>query len=516
MPKVKPPVTEPSVYDKAFDLFCSTVMDERIIHNEEILLLSYLLKKFIVIVNEVGGGNVPYQSARLKRRIQARYPQVVFHASKTMAKGTLVYSGHISTGEIADNVLEFGMADSEEEDDEDEGESNQELRKTAIAPHQLFYAAMEVRKMLKESKGVDGWPPDSSDLTLERATESIPVVLFNFIAWTLAYSNEPVMNERVVVSRSQLCKVVSICQDLVYAEAKGKKQTQKALALGMTVRQVSGSTKLVDILHGLGHSVSSSTVCKHDTALASISNVSENVIIPRNIHVGRFTTIVWDNNDFSEETLTGKGTTHVVNGIVIQRGEPALNHKVNVSKKIRTVKPPAYDIQPYCSTKKGVPSLCQYRSELDMSVLNNRHVQLPGMSLDFAYIVCRACSFDIGRIIPGWTGFNSQVIDNVPDKSIIGYLPVIDSPATDLATINEVLKQSVTISQRLEVPEIVLVFDEAIYAKAQMIRWKEEELTTKVVVRLGEFHTIMSYCCGIGKIFQDAGLKVVIHLLHFE
>ena len=47
----KPPVTEPTVYDKAFDLFCLNFMEKRIIHNRELLLLSYLLKKFIGIVN---------------------------------------------------------------------------------------------------------------------------------------------------------------------------------------------------------------------------------------------------------------------------------------------------------------------------------------------------------------------------------------------------------------------------------------------------------------------------------
>lgn len=82
---------------------------------------------------------------------------------------------------------------------------------------------------------------------------------------------------------------------------------------------------------------------------------------------------------------------------------------------------------------------------------------------------------------------------------------MIDSPATD---VNEMLRQSVPISQRLNVPEIVLVFDEAIYAKARIIRWKEDELTKRIAIRLGEFHTIMSYCSGIGKIFKDSGLKV--------
>lgn len=31
-----------------------------------------------------------------------------------------------------------------------------------------------------------------------------------------------------------------------------------------------------------------------------------------------FTTLVWHNNDFGEETISGKGTTHNTNGIIIQ------------------------------------------------------------------------------------------------------------------------------------------------------------------------------------------------------
>ena len=31
------------------------------------------------------------------------------------------------------------------------------------------------------------------------------------------------------------------------------------------------------------------------------------------------TTLAWDNDDFSEETRSGKGTTHITEGIIIQR-----------------------------------------------------------------------------------------------------------------------------------------------------------------------------------------------------
>jgi len=48
------------------------------------------------------------------------------------------------------------------------------------------------------------------------------------------------------------------------------------------------------------------------------------------------------------------------------------------------------------------------------------------------------------------------------------------------------------------------VFDQAIYAKAQKIRWQNYDLQQLLVVRLGEFHTTKSYLANIGKRFQDS------------
>ena len=53
-----------------------------------------------------------------------------------------------------------------------------------------------------------------------------------------------------------------------------------------------------------------------------------------------------------------------------------------------------------------------------------------------------------------------------------------------------------------------LVFDEAVYAKVQQIRWKNIHYNNRFVVRLGEFHAIMSFVSAIAKIFEDGGLKV--------
>ena len=73
-----------------------------------------------------------------------------------------------------------------------------------------------------------------------------------------------------------------------------------------------------------------------------------------------------------------------------------------------------------------------------------------------------------------------------------------------------ILSKSVDIAKQLGMNYMVLVFDEAIYSKAQHIRWKSTELMEKLIICMGDFHAIMSFCGVIGKLFRDAGLQVLI------
>ena len=88
-------------------------------------------------------------------------------------------------------------------------------------------------------------------------------------------------------------------------------------------------------------------------------------------------------------------------------------------------------------------------------------------------------------------------------------MPVIDAPPTEYSTIDTILVRSKEIADKLELKYAVLVFDEAVYAKVQQVRWKEEAFINWFVVRLGEFHTIMTYLFAVSKIFEDGGLKVI-------
>ena len=92
------------------------------------------------------------------------------------------------------------------------------------------------------------------------------------MTYITALATEPVFDEYVDIENESLeKKLVSVCQDIVFLSSRGwgRKPTPKDVALAMTVRHWTGSAKVIDLLNGLGHSVSTSYELQHDTALAN-------------------------------------------------------------------------------------------------------------------------------------------------------------------------------------------------------------------------------------------------------
>ena len=95
------------------------------------------------------------------------------------------------------------------------------------------------------------------------------------------------------------------------------------------------------------------------------------------------------------------------------------------------------------------------------------------------------------QTIPSWTGFNISNRDKLEiSEDIVGYLPTINAPATELTTVFEILKQSDLIRKELHLDTIVVVMDQAVYAKATEIAWKEKAHFSNILLRMGTFHTI--------------------------
>lgn len=66
------------------------------------------------------------------------------------------------------------------------------------------------------------------------------------------------------------------------------------------------------------HCISHSAVLEYDTGLAEMQLNSADSL-PIGIVPEQFATLVWDNIDYREETLTRHDTTHYTNGIIEQQ-----------------------------------------------------------------------------------------------------------------------------------------------------------------------------------------------------
>ena len=153
---------------------------------------------------------------------------------------------------------------------------------------------------------------------MKSAEVYIQAKLYNFVALLIESADnfEHDMSQKVQLFSDEHCICMSLCQDIVYAMGKGKLQTPKSLTLGMTLRHFSGNKGISQIVSKLGHCSSYGTILRLETAMATDAQISE--AIPTGFVKQVWATVVWDNIDFCEETVSRSGTTHFVNGILVQ------------------------------------------------------------------------------------------------------------------------------------------------------------------------------------------------------
>lgn len=160
------------------------------------------------------------------------------------------------------------------------------------------------------------WPPSPDDLNSDNAM--IPDLVYNFFAWILSphskYSEERVSDLSSDVSRL----AVSFSQDLIHSVSRGRVKTPKHVVLPMTVKSLTGSVELITILNKFG--LSYSLIEELETALAEIqiANQQNGILIPSVCSPAVPGVFCWDNNDLTEETLSGKTMTVVYQNILTQ------------------------------------------------------------------------------------------------------------------------------------------------------------------------------------------------------
>lgn len=504
-------------YNHAYSKFCDDVIEKTILEEKKVYSSKALFQKFVayvLIVEDLDASN--YRTSRLKMRLQNDYPDLVFFPRKQRNECELVYSRFADIGDFLynDEWDETCLMDSEPDDDVEYNGFSADKQNINSLPD-LYKVAQQLRShMANVAKFPDIWPPTSADININSAKELVPLLLYNFLAWALNKSSVPDFENFVEVKECDEKKIFSLAQDMIFIMHNGRKNTPKSVALSMAVRQITGSSSLIDILNGFGHCCSHSSTLRHDTALAQMS-IQSATNLPIGLETNSHTILVWDNADFGEEAKT---STHITNGIAIQQKEtnssfPNQSAKIEIQKsQKKTLSAPETKIPPFFMGKRKSPNFVESLREKSIDEDDYVSIQDAADKCDIGYVLLKMY---FGSSFPDWTGFNTLLCDDdIGRESKISYLPVVDAPPTDYSTINAIFARSLDITLKLNVEYAVLVFDESIYAKAQHVRWKSETYMEKFIVRLGDFHTTMTFCGTIGKLFKDCGLEVNQRSIH--
>ena len=122
-----------------------------------------------------------------------------------------------------------------------------------------------------------------------------------------------------VQSEAKRRRVDSISQDIVFAAANGLVKPAKHLQMGIAMKSLTGSRKILEILNRLGHSVSYHVGEELETEL-TISTDYKQQVTPHGMQLlsSLSTELAFDNFDRYIETLSGKDTLHDTVGIAYQ------------------------------------------------------------------------------------------------------------------------------------------------------------------------------------------------------
>ena len=116
----------------------------------------------------------------------------------------------------------------------------------------------------------------------------------------------------------------------------------------------------------------------------------------------------------------------------------------------------------------------------------------------------RLFEIDIDRLenqLPGWTVFHARVSHKAcVQKTNIGYCPMIPASATQYNTVYTMMKIFQRMFRTLGQDWTYVTYDEAIYSKAQLIKWRNMDEFQNDELEMGGMHRAMNFMGDIGKV----------------
>ena len=214
--------------------------------------------------------------------------------------------------------------------------------------------ATQVRQSVEEHLNEQReWLPNVS--SLQGGHTEVPAIVDTFLQHLFSGSDSP-LTERMTWLKH------SVVQDVVFGITRGRIKPAKHILLPSAVKSLTGNVELIQLLNRLGHGIAysqleelNSSLCLQKLCMAEQTEFP----LPGNIHPHTDTILEFDNIDRLENTLSGGGTSHHINGIAVQHAvygphlEPNTLPRVEKSKQ-RPFAPPETPL-PICNVTQRTP-----------------------------------------------------------------------------------------------------------------------------------------------------------------
>ena len=136
--------------------------------------------------------------------------------------------------------------------------------------------------------------------------------------------------------------------------------------------------------------------------------------------------------------------------------------------------------------------------------------------IDHAWIFLRICPSTIFEIqlknrteqpVPGWSAFHAKVSNRPGIPTSIGHCQPIPALPAEFNTVYTVLKKAEAIFRRTGQQAVILTWDEALYSKGQIVKWRNAAEFGNLFNGMSGFHRALNYMGDTGKIMKGSGFE---------
>ena len=280
------------VHSEAFSSITSFVHD-LIVKKKQVHRMADINKQYKILLCEIGGHyykSIEPTSQKLEEKLMKYFGDKLTISNSAGAKGNLLYSSEL-TVEEAINLENYERASNE--------------TKLRVVAFMLREAIFDQQKRKLPSS------PTIEDIKLGEC--DIPEILNQFFTHLIAGPWKRSQTE------SKMRRIKSLSQDVIFAFTSGNTKPGKHLELGIAIKSMTGSKKIIQILNRFGHCASYSTIEEIETEMTFAAN-KDGHLLPYGMSTDSDlgTGVSWDNYDRFVNTLSGKDTLHDNVGICYQ------------------------------------------------------------------------------------------------------------------------------------------------------------------------------------------------------